>query len=94
MDVKTRGAIETAWDMYLKLEIIPEINWVEKEMPISTLKELMLGYVLGQMDVLAIEAIRLLTRQTSSKKDTDAVKSMLKRRLPEIVEKIEGELHR
>lgn len=94
MDMKTRGAIETAWDTYLKAEIIPEINWVEKEIPISSLKELMLGYVLGQMEALAIEAIRLLTRKMSSKEDDYAVESMLKRRLPEIMEKIERELGR
>ena len=70
------------------------VEWIEQEMPISSLRDFILGYVISGFRALATGAVMALTGQAVSDEDTDVIRTMLKRRLPEIVEKIERELRR
>ena len=94
MDERVRGYIESMFDRGMKREFASAIGWIEQEMPISSLRDLILGYVLGTFRTLAIGAVTTLTQQEVSDEDSDAIRTILKRRLPEIVEKTEKELHR
>lgn len=95
MDEKTRGFIESVMDELIQeAPITPSIKWVRQEMPVSSLKDLMLGYAIGSLETLAIVSIRMRMRNVLSEEDGRTIIEMLKRRLPEIVGKIERELGR
>ena len=94
MDKKTRGYLESVMDEIIQEEVFPSVEWVQQEMPISSVRDLTLGYVIGLLETLAIVSVRIRTRAVLSKEDNRIIKTMLKRRLPEIIEKIERERNR
>ena len=94
MDKITRGFIESYWDKVLRTASLPSIGWVREEVPISSLRDLALGHDLGMLAAFAVSTLSMFTPRGCSEEDFRAIREMLKRRLPEIVEKIERELGR
>ena len=94
MDERTRSYIESKMDMVLeKSPSLPYVEWVQKEVPISSLRDLALGCDIGMLTSHAIVTVRFETGRCSLE-DLSTIREMVKRRLPKIVEKIERELHR
>jgi hypothetical protein len=95
LDKVTRGYIESKMDELLqKSASLPSIEWVKDEVSISSLRDLALGNDIGHLTALATTTIRLATGHRFSMEDYKTIREMVKRRLPEIVEKIERELGR
>ena len=94
MDEETRGVIEKMMDESFRNEILPDIEWLRNELPVSSLRDLALGHVVGHTQ--AISSALVGTRQGGkfTPKDIEEIKAMIKRRLPEVMEKIERELGR
>ena len=93
LDERARGYLESAIDELIQqTEIIPSIQWVQQELPISSLRDLVLGYAIGSLETL-LRGVVKLSRGGCSEEDLRTIDGMLKRRLPEIVEKIERELN-
>ena len=95
LDIRTRGFLELVMDEYFRrVEIIKEeIEWVQREMPISSFEDVMRGYIIGGLHTVALTTILRLGKQFSDE-DNKEIKEMLKRRLPEIIDKINRELGR
>ena len=96
MDEKTRGYIESRLDRFANLEMVTAIKWVQGELPISSLRDLAIGYFIGGAEAIAYILATMGTRRTKddvSDEDSDAIITMIKRRLPEIVEKVNRELN-
>lgn len=90
-----RGYVESAIDdMIQKVEIVSGIEWVQGEIPISSLRDLALGYVIAMWETFIVSTILLRTEKKCSNEDMTIIRGIVRRRLPEIVEKIEKELHR
>jgi len=89
-----RGIIESKLDFLLKGDIVEDVEWFQQEMPISSLGDLALGYVFGMLSAYSIGILGFLTNKSVSKKDAEEIETMVKRRLPEIMEKINRELNR
>ena len=104
---KTRGLIESLLDEALReeAEILPAIEWVREEIPIPSVRDFALGYTVGALKTLG-EAIHALpptidlkdfswrTRTEKERKFDAIINTILRRRLPEILEKINRELGR
>ena len=104
---ETRGSIESLLDHALKEEeeILPEVEWVRQEIPLSSFRDFTVGYILGTLKVLAEippslpSIVKLRSFSWTAHKERDQkidalINKILRRRLPEIVEKIERELGR
>jgi hypothetical protein len=91
---ETRGTIETDLDDLLKTDLFSEIKWLEDEVPIQSLGDLGLGYIFGSFVLFAQSIITMTERRKATLEDYDEIKKMLKRRLPEILTKINQELNR
>ena len=95
MDERMRSYIESKMDEVLeKSASLPSIEWVQEEVPISSLRDLALGNDIGMLTALAVTTIRVEMHRGFSPEDYNTIRGMVKRRLPKIVEKIERELHR
>lgn len=98
LDDKTRGFIESIMDETLQGEALVDIDWVEEEVPISSLRDLALGHVIGVLDSIGWAAITFFPPHELSaaekKEGQEIIRALVRRRLPEIIEKIERELHR
>ena len=100
MDAETRGFIESLIDSILENEIVKNVKWVQEDVPISSLEEMALGYAIGYLRALAIYTLILriqpLSRLTKNREERldHEVWEIIKRRLPEISEKINKELNR
>ena len=96
MDKVTRGYLEKVLDDYLnEIEIISELDWIRQEVPISSLKDVALGFTLGSLEMLSESVCILKKPKTTPKddeKDEKEILEMIKRRIPEIVRKINKEL--
>jgi signal recognition particle GTPase len=95
LDEKTRGFLEKAIDDIMTEEYIPSISWVQDEMPIKSLGEVAIGYVIGGIEAAATLITQMSKRNRSEKEvkeDEEEIRALLKRRLPEIVEKVNTEL--
>lgn len=92
MDKTMRGYIESAIDELIEeTQIIPSIDWVQQEIPISSFRDVVTGYAIGTLETMAVACIRIRTGKLSEEEKT-TIRGMLKRRLPEIMQKIEREL--
>ena len=89
-----RGIIESKLDFILKGNIVEDVEWFQQEMPISSLGDLALGCVFGALNAYSIGILSFMTNKSVSKKDAKEIETMVKRRLPEISEKISKELNR
>jgi hypothetical protein len=98
MDKKVRGFLEQAFDEFLGAEdIVSEIRWVQDEIPVSSLAEVALGFVIGALIGIS-EIVNVVKKAKRTKKEEDAdsreIKLMIKRRPPEILQEINKELGR
>lgn len=97
MDEKTRGLIEKAIDMLLDREICKYVKWVEKEIPVSSVRDLMLGYAIGYLDTAATSVWvschgkKKVSAEVGNQVDKE-IELIMKRRLPEILRKINRDL--
>lgn len=92
MDEEVRGFIEKAMDKMMQYEFINTVKWVEQEVPIKSLKDLTLGYIIGGAITLASTLSAIGEWRTMTDEDKIEIYAMVKRRLPEIMEKITREL--
>ena len=93
MDEKTRGFIEKGIDHIIQEEVFRYVEWIRHEIPISKLGEVMIGYLVGTIEAFA-EACLVMAKIEVTEKEDEEIRTIIKRRLPEIVEKIERELGR
>lgn len=96
MDEAVRGYIEKQIDNAMREEVFQYVEWVQNEIPISSLRDSMIGYLVGALQVLAESSALFVMRRrgrTTEEEDRE-IRLIIKRRLPEIVEKIERELNR
>jgi hypothetical protein len=89
-----RGSIESMLDdMIREPTIIPDIRWVEESIPVSSIGEVALGYAIGSLEATAIAMARLLgAKKGESKEYIKTINAIIRRRLPELAEKINREL--
>lgn len=93
MDDETRGYVESGIDNLLNVEIIESTRWLADEIPHRNLKDLAVGYVVGAL-FLKGQAMVLIHQGNITDEDTSQIVAIIKRRFPEIVEKINRELGR
>jgi len=91
---ETRGYLESALDKILAGELLPAVQWLEEDMPVKSMKDLCIGYIVGAILGIAHIAILFGEGRFSSAEEDVEVRAMIKRRLPEIGTKIEEELNR
>jgi len=97
LEESTRGFIELFWDDLLKEDILDDIQWIPAAIPISSMRELAIGYAIGFFAATSssIGGIVESKKHEKLKKGFEKLLwAMIKRRLPEIVEKVERELNR
>ena len=93
MSMKVREAAETILDDLLTGKISDEINeitdWVEELMPVTSQRDLAIGFAIGTFMTTALIAIAYPKSSWKLKqlKDKEAVKAMVKQGIPKIVEK-------
>lgn len=93
MEKEERKKVENFFDNYLKGDIIPRITWISRAAPLSDMRDIALGYIVGEA-LAKIHATGLLVGPYPTDEVMSEVIGMLKRRLPELVEKIEIELNK
>ena len=88
-----RGFIESEIDKIIQEKIIEDVEWVQKETSISSLKDLALGHMIGTLrgSILGIGASRTTEDYVEIQKKARAI---LKGKLPDIIQKIEEELEK
>jgi hypothetical protein len=92
LDEKTRGTIEKSVDYVLQHNIVPDVEFSRNVIPLKSFEDVVFGYTLGllkQQIYFMLMMSRDLTEE--NKKEVDRI---LVRRIPEIREKIIGELAR
>lgn len=93
MDEKTRRLIESQIDECMKEPIRPEVEWALKELSVSSSKDYALGYLVGVIGSLAMSIAAAHSKPEDKFEDASKmIQAIVKRRLPEIIEKIEREL--
>jgi hypothetical protein len=88
-----RKEVERFLDDYLDGDILPRIGWILAKAPLSDIRDVALGYVIGEA-LAKIHAIGILTGPYPSDKVMSEVIEMLKLRIPKILEKVERETER
>lgn len=100
MNKVTRGIIEKTIDKMLKDEmetgeIVSGARWVEKEIPISSMKNLVLGYLMGYLfassGLFLLTAERRYRSEAELAMEAEEIRAMIRRRIPEILECIESQ---
>ena len=101
MKEEVRGLIEQALDEYLEDEAkdaVAQVSWVEELIPITSKRELALGYLIGTMETFAQSIAELSKRKRLSEaeeeKEDKEINTMIRRRLTEISECIVSELNK
>ncbi len=89
-----RAYIESRLDKVMRLEIVSDVEWVRQRVPVSSFKDLAVGYAIGMLRTLAIVLASTGTQKGLSEEDEEAIDRMITRRLGEIIEKISRDLHR
>lgn len=89
-----RKFVEGQIDKFIKGDILSHIQWVAYAYPLSDLRDVALGYVVGLI-FGKYEGHCLLTEISEGSRlqirDTDVVMRVFKEKLPEIIDKIEKE---
>lgn len=93
MKEETRGYVETGIDILLDVEIVEATRWLTEEIPHTSLKDLAVGYVVGAAFFKG-QSMALAMQGNITNEDKAQIVTIVKRRLPEILQKIERELHR
>ncbi len=82
--------VETFLDGWLEQDIIPHIAWVMKAVPLADLRDVAVGYVIGQTLIRA-EIGEILDDRELTSKTYSGIMEVFKDRLPRIVAKVEKE---
>ena len=90
----TRGTIENALDKVFGEEVVPHVRWVDGEVPLKSLRDVALGYVIGTAMGLAISFIVVAEQRPIADLDRRDIEAIIRRRLPEVLRKIETELNK
>ena len=90
----TRGAIESALDKIFGEQIVSYVQWVKGEVPLKSMRDLALGYVIGTAMGLAVGFIVIAEQRPIVDADRTDIETIIRRRLPEIIKKVEIELNR
>lgn len=93
LEKEARGFIEKAIDGLIKTEITQSIRWLQDVLPIKSFEDLSLGWFIGSIGRFARDVIIMEAGEITAE-DESEIQGILKRRLPEIMDKIERELHR
>ena len=96
MDDVAREFVERNLDRILQQEVVPLFAWIGHETTISSLRDMGIGFVVGVMQSLAevsclVGRKKEFTEREETEEDKE-IRALIKRRLPEIVEKIDLEL--
>jgi len=95
LDDDIRGFLEKGIDRLMKDEWnLDKIKWIPETIPIKSLNEVALGIVLGKTLRFAREVILTISEAEPTVEDEREIRGMLKRRIPEIMERITSELSR
>jgi hypothetical protein len=90
----TRGAIESALDKIFGEEIVSYVQWVKGEVPLKSMRDVALGYVIGTAMGLAVGFIVVAEQRPIVDEDRTDIDTIIRRRLPEIIKKVEIELNK
>jgi len=90
LDERIRGFIEKAIDDLLMANFVSEVQWIRNEIPLKALEEVALGFAIGTFRTM-ISVIVASTSKPISEEDKEEIQKILRRRLPEIREKITKE---
>ena len=98
MDDVAREFVERNIDRILQQEVIQLYEWIGRETTISSLRDMGIGFVVGVMQSLAevsclVGRKKEFTEREETEEDKE-IRAMIRRRLSEIVEKIDGELEK
>ena len=99
LDEKTRGFIEKALDEYEEKVFHEDFAWITELVPISTLKDYILGYIIGRMLSVAFAVyfaatkILLIFPKKITDEDRITIGLIVGRRALEVYDKIEQMLH-
>ena len=93
MDWKTREHIEKSLDeMIEKPNLVKSIEWLRKQVPIASPRELALGYVIGFLEAYSLGVISSAEKRTLTEHEqameSNTLRGMIKRRVPEILANI------
>ena len=89
-----RGYIESRLDKYIKAEMVSDVEWVRQEIPVSSTRDLALGYAIGTLYMTSATTAMIGSKDSKLlDEDDEIIITMIKRRLPEIIERIERELN-
>lgn len=69
-------------------------RWVEKQTPVTSIRDIVLGYVIGEAFARSNALVILTEGNDPTKKDIVDILGMIKRRLPDIIKNTETELNR
>jgi hypothetical protein len=92
LDDETRGFIEKVIDGALETDLLGAVDWIRKEIPISSVKDLTFGFHVGLMYGNGIGFISLASHGHTQPEDLDYLEAMIKRRFPELLEKIKQQM--
>jgi len=93
LDDKIRGTIEHGIEIQLESNILNEDNeWAFDEFPTSSKKDILLGFTIGRLMYMAWTIFKD-NNYDATNSDLEAVKEIIRRRLPEIEGKIITELN-
>jgi hypothetical protein len=86
-----RDYIESEIDRMLQEQIVGDVEWVQKEAVVSSLRDLALGYMIGLLRglILGIGAARTTEDYEEVERKAQVI---IKRRIPDIIKRIEEEL--
>jgi len=93
LNEKTRGYIESMMDGAFDKAMTTSIEWVKSELPVSSFRDLVLGHVIGFTEAMCF-AMTTVAEQSAEEEDKEIIRTMIRRRIPEIVQQIERELNR
>lgn len=93
MEKEERKKVENFLDNYLKEDIIPRVTWILRAAPFSDIRDIALGYTVGEA-LAKIHATGLLVGPYPTDEVMSEIIGILKQRLPKLVEKIEIELNK
>jgi len=94
LDSRIRGALEQAIDNLLEKDIIVNVQWIGEEIAVKSISDVAIGYVDGIIAAVAASVFTALKDRRPTDEDAKEVRSIVRRRLPEIIRKIHRELNR
>ncbi len=97
MDQTTRGFLESMVDDFLKENVtyLQDVGWVQEQIHVSSAHDLLLGFLVGNLYIMLVSVLGLRkgSRRLTSE-EHEVLRSILRRRLPEIADKATREINR